>query len=111
MELAAIENMVRSDPAGRTPLCSQLAQVTRAVKEEAARLQAAGQRCVVVVASGMPMMAGLICQIVGLICQFTRSLLTLYGSGVSSWSSGYGYGSRSHLIVGLIDYKAHLPIY
>jgi hypothetical protein len=58
VELAAIEKMVRSDPYGRTPLCSQLAQVTRAVKEEAARLQGAGQRCIVVVASGMAMIVG-----------------------------------------------------
>jgi hypothetical protein len=50
-EVAAIEKMIRTDPTGQTPLCAQIQQVTRCIADEASRLRASGQRCLVTVAS------------------------------------------------------------
>jgi len=50
-EIAQVQEMLRTDPFGRTPLCEQLNQVVDRVKEEEARLRTQGLRALVVVAS------------------------------------------------------------
>ena len=50
-EIAQVQEMLRTDPFGRTPLCEQLSQVVGRVKEEEARLRTQGLRALVIVAS------------------------------------------------------------
>lgn len=50
-ELAAVDELVRSSPTGRTPLCAQISAVSKRIQAEAPRLRQSGQRVVVVIAS------------------------------------------------------------
>jgi len=50
-ELAAVDELVRSGPTGRTPLCAQISAVAKRIQAEAPQLRQNGQRVVVVIAS------------------------------------------------------------
>lgn len=50
-EIKQVQEMLRTDPIGRTPLCAQIHQVIQRVREEEPRLRSQHQRAVVTIAS------------------------------------------------------------
>jgi len=50
-EIMQVQEMLKTDPIGRTPLCQQITEVVRRVKEEEPRLRSQGLRAVVMIAS------------------------------------------------------------